>query len=226
MSAGGSSRLEDVLAVCHHVRFKKAEGILYMLESHLAWSNNAGDRFKLVVPYGVVKQQRISPDAQEKVQLRLMLAEDAAKRPDAVLPEDAKSQVTFEFSDPKGREPQFAQRAGVLKKLLELVNSARSQESADLTEKNRLLESRPVLFALYKELVCTDILPAEQFWTDFAALSTSSSSAAPAPAAAAVVRALSIDRATTATSVPLEVGVSPSFLRDIQPTYEGIQRTH
>lgn len=217
MSTTGSSRLEDVLAVCHHVRFKKAEGILYMLESHLAWSNNAGDRFKLVVPYGVVKQQRISPDAQEKVQLRLILTEDASKRPDAVLPEDAKSQVTFEFADPKNRDAQFAQRAGVLKKLLELVNSARSQESADLAEKNRLLEARPVLFALYKELVCTDILPAEQFWSDFAGLSSSNSSSAPATA----VRALSIDRGTTSTSAPLEVGVSPAFLRDIQPTYEG-----
>ena len=75
--------------------------------------------------------------------------------------------------------------------------------SKELEEKNRLLSENAGLLQLYKDLVITNIITPEEFWSQHAPGSKSKTS----------------EPATSSTKQ--EVGVAGSFLSEIKPQADG-----
>ncbi|CAD5119382.1 DgyrCDS7996 [Dimorphilus gyrociliatus] len=142
---------EDVLLIIKHVRHKKTDGELYLMSERMAWMQSSKRNFNISHNYADIKVQKISPEAKEKVQLQIVLHDSGAN--------------TFHFNNPAGRKAQKKDREEVKELLQQLLPKFRVQVNSELVEKNRILQEDPQLFQLYKELVVTGIMPAEEFWT-------------------------------------------------------------
>lgn len=68
----------------------------------------------------------------------------------------------------------------------------------ELEEKNKLLSSNPALLQLYKDLVMTEVVTSEEFWSQHAAQYTQKQK-----------------------QQPQDIGVSGAFLADIKPQTDG-----
>lgn len=98
--------------------------------------------------------QKISPEGKPKVQLQVCLHDGNA--------------TTFQFVNPAGQAEQIADRDKVKDLLQQLLPKFKRMVNKDLEEKNRLLTENPQLRQLYMDLVKSNVISAEEFWTDHA----------------------------------------------------------
>ncbi|KAL5006637.1 hypothetical protein ScPMuIL_015443 [Solemya velum] len=175
---------EDVLLIVGAVRHKKVDGTLYMMRERLAWMQSNKNNFSVSHRYCDIKCQKISPDSKEKVQLQLVMHDGSAK--------------TFQFNNTTGRPAQQHDRDSVKEVLQQLLPKSHQKISGELEEKNRLLKDDPELFQLYKDLVVSQVITAEEFWASKGKKSTN-----------------------CAKNDKQPIGVSAAFLADIKPQTDG-----
>lgn len=182
MSPGTSS--EDVLLMVNHVHHKKNDGTLYLMNERIAWMPHGKDTFSISHKYADIKMQKISPDGKPKVQLQVVLHNSDT--------------TTFHFLNPMGTNSQLQDRNGVKELLQQLLPKFKRKINKELEEKNNILANDPVLFQLYRDLVTTQVITADEFWANY-------------------VKKPSQKVAT----VEQEIGVSGSFLIGIAPQTDG-----
>ena len=98
--------------------------------------------------------QKISPEGKSKVQLQVCLHDNNA--------------TTFQFVNPAGPAEQIADRDKVKDQLQQLLPKFKRMVNKDLEEKNRLLTENPQLKQLYMDLVKSNVISTEEFWSDHA----------------------------------------------------------
>jgi len=175
---------EDVLLQVPHVKYKKLEGILFVMSERLGWMPGSKSGFSVTHKYTEIKLQKISPDGKAKIQLQIVLHDG--------------NSTTFHFVNPKGSEEQLLDRERVKERLVELLPKFKRKINKELEEKNKTLSENPGLLQLYKDLVITSIITAEEFWNSHAA------------------------EYMKQKQGPLQdVGVSGSFLSQIKPQADG-----
>lgn len=145
---------EDVLRVVEHVRVKKNDGTLYMMAERIAWMPNGKDSFTISHKYADIKTQKISPEGKPKIQLQVVTENGSD---------------TFHFVNPNGTQSQLEDRNEVKELLQQMLPKFKRKLSKDIEEKSRILNEDPELFGLYKELVTSNIITAEEFWANYAA---------------------------------------------------------
>ncbi|XP_034246933.1 general transcription factor IIH subunit 1 [Thrips palmi] len=181
------SSSEDVLLQVNEVRYKKGDGTLYAMNERLAWILEGKDTVSVSHKYADIKTQKISPAGKPKIQLQVVLNDGTSS--------------TFHFVNKLGPEAQIKDR-DVVKELLQ-QQLPRYQAPArpinkELEEKNRLLCQNPSLLQLYKDLVITQVITADEFWIKHAS------------------KFMQKQKAQAQ-----EIGVSGAFLADIKPQTDG-----
>lgn len=174
---------EEVLLIINHVKHKKTEGSLYLMGERLAWMPAGKDSFTISHLYADIRVQKISPDGKEKVQLQIVMHNDSAN--------------TFHFCNPKGRPAQLKDREGAKELLQQLLPKFRKKINSELEEKNRMLQEDPELFQLYKDLVVSQVISADEFWAN------------------------RVNKQQPVNKVNQSVGVSAAFLSDVKPQTDG-----
>lgn len=181
-----SKQSEEVLLIVNSVKNKKLDGMLYLMGERMAWMQSSKNSFTYSHPYADIKAQKISPDTKEKVQLQIVMHDGGAN--------------TFHFNNSGGRVAQISDRDSVKELLQQLLPKFRRKISSELEEKNRLLQDNPELFQLYKDLVVSQVISAEEFWATQAARYSKGGDKGE-------------QKQTT--------GVSAAFLADIKPQTDG-----
>nr|DBA17594.1 TPA: hypothetical protein GDO54_003018 [Pyxicephalus adspersus] len=174
---------EEVLLIVKKVRQKKQDGALYLMAERIAWAPEGKDRFTVSHMYADIKCQKISPDGKAKVQLQLVLHTGET--------------TNFHFSNDS---TAIKERDAVKELLQQLLPKFKRKANKELEEKNRMLKEDPVLFQLYKDLVVSQVISAEEFWTNRLNLN-------------------SLDN--TISNNKQEVGISAAFLADVRPQTDG-----
>ncbi|KAM8939095.1 general transcription factor IIH subunit 1 [Pelodytes ibericus] len=174
---------EEVLLIVKKVRQKKQDGALYLMAERMAWAPEGKDRFAVSHLYGDIKCQKISPDGKAKVQLQLVL--------------HAGETTNFHFSN---ESTAIKERDAVKELLQQLLPKFKRKANKELEEKNRMLKDDPVLFQLYKDLVVSQVISAEEFWANRLSLN-------------------SLDSAVSNSKQ--DVGISAAFLADVRPQTDG-----
>ena len=169
--------------------------------------------------YADIKCQKVSPEGKEKIQLQIQLHDGSAS--------------TFHFANAEGDEAQRTDRNAVKELLQQLLPKFKTQASKELEEKNRMFQEDPELFHLYKELVVSKVISAEEFWANHkekkasvngngvAAGGASGASSSAGSAAAAAAPSSSSSSGQQPAPPKQIIGVSPAFLADIQPQSDG-----
>lgn len=180
-----ASLSEEVLLVVKKVRQKKQDGTLYLMAERIAWGPEGKDRFTVSHLYADIRCQKISPDGKAKVQLQLVLHTGES--------------TTFHFAN---ESTALKDREAAKELLQQLLPKFKKRANKELEEKNRMLQEDPVLFQLYKDLVVSQVISAEEFWAN----------------------RLGNNNNNADTAVPnnkQEVGISGAFLADIRPQTDG-----
>jgi len=199
-----SRSAEDILLQVPHVKYKKNEGTLYVMGERIAWMMaNKRDSFSIIHKYADVKTQKISPEGKAKIQLQVVLHDG--------------NSTTFQFIHPEGLNHQLKSREDVKELLLQLLPKFKKKVNKELEEKNRMLSENKGLLQLYKDLVITGILTAEEFWVQHAKKPSPSSSSA---GGGGGKDGLGVGSIKDGKQVQ-DVGVSGSFLSDIKPQADG-----
>ncbi|KAJ8412832.1 hypothetical protein AAFF_G00104140 [Aldrovandia affinis] len=174
---------EEVLLVVKRVRQKKQDGTLYLMAERIAWGPDGKDRFTVSHLYADIRCQKISPDGKAKIQLQLVL--------------HTGDSTTFHFANEASAQRDRDSTKDLLQQLLPKFKKKANKE---LEEKNRMLQEDPVLFQLYKDLVVSQVISAEEFWANRLSLN-------------------SMDHSLPSSKQ--EVGISAAFLADIRPQTDG-----
>ncbi|NXH17169.1 TF2H1 factor, partial [Bucco capensis] len=174
---------EEVLLIVKKVRQKKQDGALYLMAERIAWAPEGKDRFTVSHMYADIKCQKISPEGKAKIQLQLVL--------------HAGDTTNFHFSN---ESTAVKERDAVKDLLQELLPKFKRKANKELEEKNRMLQEDPVLFQLYKDLVVSQVISAEEFWANRLSINAGDNSAAPSKQ---------------------DVGISAAFLADVRPQTDG-----
>uniref|UniRef100_A0A1W7RCQ6 General transcription factor IIH subunit 1 n=1 Tax=Agkistrodon contortrix contortrix TaxID=8713 RepID=A0A1W7RCQ6_AGKCO len=174
---------EEVLLIVKKVRQKKQDGALYLMAERIAWAPDGKDRFTISHMYADIKCQKISPEGKAKIQLQLVL--------------HAGDTTNFHFSN---ESTAVKERDAVKDLLQQLLPKFKRKANKELEEKNRMLQEDPVLFQLYKDLVVSQVINAEEFWANRLNMNASDNSAAPSKQ---------------------DVGISAAFLADVRPQTDG-----
>ncbi|XP_074853875.1 general transcription factor IIH subunit 1 [Carettochelys insculpta] len=174
---------EEVLLIVKKVRQKKQDGALYLMAERIAWAPEGKDRFTVSHMYADIKCQKISPEGKAKIQLQLVL--------------HAGDTTNFHFSN---ESTAVKERDAVKDLLQQLLPKFKRKANKELEEKNRMLQEDPVLFQLYKDLVVSQVISAEDFWANRLSLNTVDNSVAPNKQ---------------------DVGISAAFLADVRPQTDG-----
>ncbi|KAJ8280988.1 hypothetical protein GJAV_G00061850 [Gymnothorax javanicus] len=174
---------EEVLLVVKRVRQKKQDGTLYLMAERIAWGPDGKDRFTVSHLYADIRGQKISPDGKAKIQLQLVL--------------HTGENSTFHFANPTCA---LRDRDATKELLQQLLPKFKKKANKELEEKNRMLQEDPVLFQLYKDLVVSQVISAEEFWTNRLNLN-------------------SVDHSLS--NRKQDVGISAAFLADIRPQTDG-----
>lgn len=153
------------------------------MAERIAWAPEGKDRFTVSHFYGDIKCQKISPDGKAKVQLQLVL--------------HAGESTNFHFSN---ESTAIKERDAVKELLQQLLPKFKRKANKELEEKNRMLKEDPVLFQLYKDLVVSQVITAEEFWANRLSLNSLDSSV---------------------SSSKQDVGISAAFLADVRPQTDG-----
>lgn len=175
---------EEVLLIVKKVRQKKQDGALYLMAERVAWAPEGKDRFTVSHMYADIKCQKISPEGKAKVQLQLVL--------------HAGESTNFHFSN---ESTAMKERDAVKDLLQQLLPKFKRKANKELEEKNRMLKEDPVLFQLYKDLVVSQVITAEEFWANRVSLNSLDNSAA--------------------SYNKQDVGISAAFLADVRPQTDG-----
>ncbi|KAM9015209.1 general transcription factor IIH subunit 1 isoform 1-T5 [Ara ararauna] len=174
---------EEVLLIVKKVRQKKQDGALYLMAERIAWAPEGKDRFTVSHMYADIKCQKISPEGKAKIQLQLVL--------------HAGDTTNFHFSN---ESTAVKERDAVKDLLQQLLPKFKRKANKELEEKNRMLQEDPVLFQLYKDLVVSQVISAEEFWANRLSLNAGDNSAGPSKQ---------------------DVGISAAFLADVRPQTDG-----
>uniref|UniRef100_A0A6J0V313 General transcription factor IIH subunit 1 n=1 Tax=Pogona vitticeps TaxID=103695 RepID=A0A6J0V313_9SAUR len=174
---------EEVLLIVKKVRQKKQDGALYLMTERIAWAPEGKDRFAISHMYADIKCQKISPEGKAKIQLQLVL--------------HAGDTTNFHFSN---ESTAVKERDAVKDLLQQLLPKFKRKANKELEEKNRMLQEDPVLFQLYKDLVVSQVITAEEFWANRLSMNTMDNSSAPNKQ---------------------DVGISAAFLADVRPQTDG-----
>ncbi|XP_043285675.1 general transcription factor IIH subunit 1 isoform X2 [Venturia canescens] len=175
---------EDVLMQVGQVRYKKGDGTLYVMNERIAWMLDNRDTVSVSHKYADIKLQKISPDGKSKIQLQLVLHDGTSS--------------TFHFVNKNGQEAQVKDRDDVKELLQQLLPKFKRKVNKELEEKNKLLLENPTLLQLYRDLVITQVITSEEFWSQHAAAYTQAKN-----------------------SQRQEIGVNSAFLADIKPQTDG-----
>uniref|UniRef100_A0A7N9B1J0 General transcription factor IIH subunit 1 n=1 Tax=Mastacembelus armatus TaxID=205130 RepID=A0A7N9B1J0_9TELE len=179
-----TSLSEEVLLVVKKVRQRKQDGTLYLMAERIAWGPEGKDRFTVSHLYADIRCQKISPDGKAKIQLQLVLHTGES--------------TTFHFAN---ESSALKDRDATKELLQQLLPKFKKKANKELEEKNRMLQEDPVLFQLYKDLVVSQVISAEEFWANrLGGINTTDS-------------ALYNNKQ--------EVGISGAFLADIRPQTDG-----
>ncbi|XP_006746800.1 general transcription factor IIH subunit 1 [Leptonychotes weddellii] len=174
---------EEVLLIVKKVRQKKQDGALYLMAERIAWAPEGKDRFTISHMYADIKCQKISPEGKAKIQLQLVL--------------HAGDTTNFHFSN---ESTAVKERDAVKDLLQQLLPKFKRKANKELEEKNRMLQEDPVLFQLYKDLVVSQVISAEEFWAS----------------------RLNVNATESSTSNhKQDVGISAAFLADVRPQTDG-----
>uniref|UniRef100_A0A671NXI7 General transcription factor IIH subunit 1 n=1 Tax=Sinocyclocheilus anshuiensis TaxID=1608454 RepID=A0A671NXI7_9TELE len=179
-----ASLSEEVLLVVKRVRQRKQDGTLYLMAERIAWGPEGKDRFTVSHLYADIRCQKISPDGKAKIQLQLVLHTGES--------------TTFHFAN---ESTALKDRDATKELLQQLLPKFKKKANKELEEKNRMLQEDPVLFQLYKDLVVSQVISAEEFWANRLSLNS-------------VEHSLSNNNKQ-------EVGISAAFLADIRPQTDG-----
>ncbi|XP_062823729.1 general transcription factor IIH subunit 1 isoform X3 [Anolis carolinensis] len=174
---------EEVLLIVKKVRQKKQDGALYLMAERIAWAPEGKDRFTISHLYADIKCQKISPEGKAKIQLQLVL--------------HAGDTTNFHFSN---ESTAVKERDAVKDLLQQLLPKFKRKANKELEEKNRMLQEDPVLFQLYKDLVVSQVISAEEFWANRLSINATDNSV---------------------TSNKQDVGISAAFLADVRPQTDG-----
>nr|XP_028588769.1 general transcription factor IIH subunit 1 isoform X1 [Podarcis muralis] len=174
---------EEVLLIVKKVRQKKQDGALYLMAERIAWAPEGKDRFTISHMYADIKCQKISPEGKAKIQLQLVL--------------HAGDTTNFHFSN---ESTAVKERDAVKDLLQQLLPKFKRKANKELEEKNRMLQEDPVLFQLYKDLVVSQVISAEEFWANRLSMN-------------------SVDSSTASNKQ--DVGISAAFLADVRPQTDG-----
>ncbi|KAH0620941.1 hypothetical protein JD844_021858 [Phrynosoma platyrhinos] len=174
---------EEVLLIVKKVRQKKQDGALYLMAERIAWAPEGKDRFTISHMYADIKCQKISPEGKAKIQLQLVL--------------HAGDTTNFHFSN---ESTAVKERDAVKDLLQQLLPKFKRKANKELEEKNRMLQEDPVLFQLYKDLVVSQVISAEEFWANRLSMNAMDNSVA---------------------SNKQDVGISAAFLADVRPQTDG-----
>ncbi|XP_053615975.1 general transcription factor IIH subunit 1 [Plodia interpunctella] len=141
---------EDVLLSVGHVRYKKGDGTLYVMNQRLAWMLENRDTVAVSHKYADIKTQKISPAGKPKVQLQVVLHDGTCS--------------TFHFVNSAGAEAQAKDRDQVKLLLQDLLPKFKRQIDGELEMKSRLLSLHPTLKHLYEDLVISKVISSEEYW--------------------------------------------------------------
>ena len=148
--------LGDVQFTLPQVNHQKQPGTIELSMTHLQWSPDMIGEVVLI-EIQKVKRQKISPEGKSKVQIQLELT-------------DGRS-LTFHFAD----EDPKATRNKVKAHLGKLMGKVLAKKvDKNLEERKRVLQNNPNLVKLYKQLVTTGQVTAEEFWSSRAHMLDSS----------------------------------------------------
>ncbi|KAM9659757.1 general transcription factor IIH subunit 1 isoform 2-T4 [Trichechus inunguis] len=175
---------EEVLLIVKKVRQKKQDGALYLMAERIAWAPEGKDRFTISHMYADIKCQKISPEGKAKIQLQLVL--------------HAGDTTNFHFSN---ESTAVKERDAVKDLLQQLLPKFKRKANKELEEKNRMLQEDPVLFQLYKDLVVSQVISAEEFWANRLNVNATDSS--------------------SISNHKQDVGISAAFLADVRPQTDG-----
>uniref|UniRef100_A0A673AA60 General transcription factor IIH subunit 1 n=1 Tax=Sphaeramia orbicularis TaxID=375764 RepID=A0A673AA60_9TELE len=179
-----ASLSEEVLLVVKKVRQRKQDGTLYLMAERIAWGPEGKDRFTVSHLYADIRCQKISPDGKSKIQLQLVLHTGES--------------TTFHFAN---ESSALKDRDAAKELLQQLLPKFKKKANKELEEKNRMLQEDPVLFQLYKDLVVSQVISAEEFWAN---------------------RLGGINNTDPGLcDNKQEVGISGAFLADIRPQTDG-----
>lgn len=179
-----TTKSEDVLLQMSEVRYKKGDGTLYVMNERIAWMAENRDKVTVSHHFQDIKMQKISPEGKPKVQLQMVMHDG--------------NSTTFHFVNRSGAKAQIADRDQVKELLQKLLPNFKRKVDKELEEKNKILTENPHLLQMYKDLVITQVLSSEEFWSTHAKQYT---------------KQLSGQRQ--------DIGVSAAFLADIKPQTDG-----
>ena len=145
---------ESVLRNIENVRYKKKEGTLCVTNQGIRWYPNSteGERVEDInLKFTEIRAQRVSPDTKPKVQLQVHLYDE--------------NSYVFHFASGRGNNRQsFEDRNAVKELLAQQLPLHHSRRNQELDEKIKVLEENETLFALYKDLVVSQVISADEFW--------------------------------------------------------------
>lgn len=195
---------EDVLQSVAHVRHKKADGTFYVMPERMAWMPNGKDKITVSYKYSEIKSQKISPEGKSKIQLQLTLHSGG-------------DSPTFHFVNPLGPEAQLRDRNVVKEYLQQLLPKFKEKISKDVLDKKTVLQENPDLYQLYKDLVVSEIITADEFWLQVVAsrLNPNGNHCK----IKSIADLISKDSLKNSPQQP--VGISPAFLSGIKAQTDG-----
>ncbi|XP_067902215.1 general transcription factor IIH subunit 1 isoform X2 [Heterodontus francisci] len=177
---------EEVLLIVKKVRHKKQDGALYLMAERVAWTPEGKDRFVISHMYADIRCQKISPEGKAKVQLQLIL--------------HTGDTTIFHFTNDNSASAAAKDRDAAKELLQQLLPKFKKKANKELEEKNRMLQEDPVLFQLYKDLVVSQVISAEEFWVN---------------------RLTGNSMDNSVSSNKQDIGISAAFLADIRPQTDG-----
>lgn len=144
---------EDVLLQVGNVKYNRGEGTLYVMNERIAFILQGSETVSVSHLYTDIKMQKISSEFKTKVQLQLVCHDN--------------STTTFQFIKPN-RAEAMRDRDKVKDLLHKLLPLFQKRVNKELEEKNRILSENPDLLQLYRDLVITTVITAEEFWSQHA----------------------------------------------------------
>ncbi|KAM3727756.1 General transcription factor IIH subunit [Dirofilaria immitis] len=160
----------ELLLRVEHVKYrmpgasKSPVGTFYIYEDRVEWLDNVSDE-KLVIFFSDIRGQRISPPNKTKTQLQICKHNE--------------EQATFVFVNPLGKEMHVKDR-DLVKEMLQqalihhrqianqnATHSLKYSKTKELEAKKKILERNKHLQELYKHLVTSKLISAQDFWSEY-----------------------------------------------------------
>lgn len=141
-----SAKSEDIRLSINDVRYKKGDGTLYLMAERLGWMPNTKNNFTISHKYSDIKMQKISPEGKAKIQLQIVL--------------HTGDTTTYQFKN-------LEDRTAVKDALIQILPQFKGKMPKDRERKALLLSKNPNLLQLYKDLVESKIVSADDFWSQF-----------------------------------------------------------